>query len=135
MAGVSTAYHLLTNNPSPPSTVLLEAREICSGATGRNGGHLFAPHFYVDPVVREYGVDAARELIVLQRSQIFAMKTVVEKENLDCDAVVTRYFETFLTRPFADKVKKQYEEQIKVGLDFIQDVAHVGPKHVEKVWP
>jgi len=37
LSGVSTAYHLLDNNPSPPSIVLLEAREICSGATGRNG--------------------------------------------------------------------------------------------------
>ena len=37
ISGVSTAYHLLNDNPSPPSVVLLEAREICSGATGRNG--------------------------------------------------------------------------------------------------
>lgn len=37
LSGVSTAYHLLDANPSPPSIVLLEAREICSGATGRNG--------------------------------------------------------------------------------------------------
>ena len=36
-AGVSTAYHLLDDNPSPPSIAILEAREACSGATGRNG--------------------------------------------------------------------------------------------------
>ena len=38
-AGVSTAYHLLHDNPSPPSIVLLEARQACSGATSRNGEH------------------------------------------------------------------------------------------------
>lgn len=36
-AGASTAYHLLKDNPSPPKIVILEAREACSGATGRNG--------------------------------------------------------------------------------------------------
>ncbi|TVY20161.1 Gamma-glutamylputrescine oxidoreductase [Lachnellula arida] len=133
LSGVSTAYHLLDDNPSPPSIILLEAREVCSGATGRNGGHLFAPHLYVDKVVREYGVDAARELMLFCKSQIFAMKSVVEKENLDCDAVLTRYFETCLTQSFADEVKKQHDEQLKIGLDFIQDVDHVGPKHVEKL--
>jgi glycine/D-amino acid oxidase-like deaminating enzyme len=133
LSSVSTAYHLLDDNPSFPSIAPLEAREVCSGATCRNGGNLFAPHFYVDPVIREYGVEAARELLLFQRSQIFAMKSFVEKENLDCDAVLTRYFETFLTQSFADKVKKQYEEQVNAGLDFIQDVDHVGPKHVKKV--
>lgn len=37
LSGVSTAYHLLNDNPSPPSIVILEARQVCSGATGRNG--------------------------------------------------------------------------------------------------
>lgn len=36
-SGVATAYHLLDANPLPPSVVILEARETCSGATGRNG--------------------------------------------------------------------------------------------------
>ena len=36
-AGTATAYHLYDENPSPPSTVLLEARQACSGATARNG--------------------------------------------------------------------------------------------------
>lgn len=36
-AGVTTAYHLLKDNPNPPSIVMLEARQACSGATARNG--------------------------------------------------------------------------------------------------
>ena len=36
-AGIATAYHLYDDNPSPPSIVLLEARQACSGATARNG--------------------------------------------------------------------------------------------------
>lgn len=40
MAGVSIAYHLmkdLKEGELAPSIVLLEARQVCSGATGRNG--------------------------------------------------------------------------------------------------
>ena len=40
MAGVSVAYHLtkgLKDGESAPGIVMLEARQVCSGATGRNG--------------------------------------------------------------------------------------------------
>lgn len=39
MAGVSTAYHLVdtAGKKKAPSIVLLEARQLCSGATARNG--------------------------------------------------------------------------------------------------
>jgi hypothetical protein len=48
MTGVSTAYHLSrlhSANPSgkKPSIVILDAREVCSGATGRNGVCLTIP--------------------------------------------------------------------------------------------
>jgi hypothetical protein len=40
-AGIAAAYHLLcgqdSSNNSRPSIVLVEARQACSGATGRNG--------------------------------------------------------------------------------------------------
>lgn len=49
MSGVATAYHLLkSHNPrrgALPRVVMLEAREACYGATGRNGGHC-KPDFY-----------------------------------------------------------------------------------------
>lgn len=39
MSGVTTAYHILNacKHKTAPSIVLLEARQVCSGATGRNG--------------------------------------------------------------------------------------------------
>ena len=36
-SGASVAYHIFQGNETPPNTVLLEARQLCSGATGRNG--------------------------------------------------------------------------------------------------
>ena len=42
-AGASAAYHLCdgTSQAESPRVVLLEARELCSGATGRNGKWCF----------------------------------------------------------------------------------------------
>lgn len=39
LAGVATAYHILSDPKfkSTQSVILLEAREVCTGATGRNG--------------------------------------------------------------------------------------------------
>jgi glycerol-3-phosphate dehydrogenase len=38
LAGVSTAYHILANHKgTEPKIVLFDARQACSGATGRNG--------------------------------------------------------------------------------------------------
>ena len=39
MSGVALAYFLMTGPDPPQNVVMLEARQICSGATGRNGGH------------------------------------------------------------------------------------------------
>lgn len=39
-SGISTAYHMLNHDLAPDNVVILEARQISSGATGRNGGHI-----------------------------------------------------------------------------------------------
>lgn len=49
MSGAATAYHLFKGHDpvqgTLPKVVILEAREACYGATGRNGGHC-KPDFY-----------------------------------------------------------------------------------------
>lgn len=47
LAGSLTAYHLLASVDGPKNIVMLEAREACSGATGRNAGHC-RPGMYFD---------------------------------------------------------------------------------------
>lgn len=47
-SGASVAYHLLNESKAPLRVVMLEARQACSGASGRNGGHL-QPSFFPGP--------------------------------------------------------------------------------------
>ncbi|KUJ21530.1 FAD dependent oxidoreductase [Mollisia scopiformis] len=134
LAGASTAYFLTDDNPSPPRIVMLEAREVCSGATGRNGGHcsMGSPAF-IDSVIQKHGPEAAKELFLFTAAQIYAMKHVVEKEKIDCDYMLDRFVETFLNQSDADNIKETYEAQLKAGLDYINDVDIVNPKYVEKI--
>ncbi|KAH9215672.1 FAD dependent oxidoreductase [Leptodontidium sp. 2 PMI_412] len=133
LSGVSTAYHLLDDNPSPPSVVLLEAREICSGATGRNGGHVARSWGAVGKFSKEYGIDMARELSSFVIDQSYAMKATVDKEKLDCDALLTRYMEVYLVQSEADDAKQVFGEQLNAGSKYVEDVNYIGPDYVERV--
>ena len=119
MTGVSIAYHLLKTHdalygeseipPQPPSISLLEARTLCSGATGRNGGHTKLAAWYMQSIVSgssfllpvssplESRIAAANELADFQLKQIDALNEVVDQEGIrdDCEFLLTRSFDVF----------------------------------------
>lgn len=108
-AGASTAYHCqnLAGNATAPSIVILEARQACSGATGRNGnliqhlprsrtdamigGHI-RPDVYntISAWAAEYGVDTAAEVAAFEVDNLNAVQSFVAKEKIDCDLQVDR---------------------------------------------
>ncbi|KAJ7649372.1 nucleotide-binding domain-containing protein [Mycena polygramma] len=75
--------------------VMLEARDVCSGATGRNGGHV-SPNTYQDYAELEakYGERAAQAIIRFRLAHLPALLAVAEKENLLSESQ-TREFEQF----------------------------------------
>ncbi|KAK7418277.1 hypothetical protein QQX98_004062 [Neonectria punicea] len=133
-AGVVTAYHILKDNPNPPSIVLLEARKVCSGATGRNGGHVKPDtYFNVPKYTKLYGAAAAAELAAFEASHVLAVKTLVESENLDCDFHLTRAVDVYLDADHARKTEASYKELVKAGTVDLRDVAFVPKKDAERV--
>lgn len=52
-----------TTKPDIPAVVILEARDICSGATGRNGGHILDTGDDFADILQSVGVDAARKIM------------------------------------------------------------------------
>ena len=85
LSGTSVAHHL-ANAPNPTSIVMLEAREVCSGATGRNGGHL-APNLYTDYLsyCKLYGQEQAALHVELQIQNYQAIQRVIELLGIDCE--------------------------------------------------
>lgn len=70
----------------PPSIVMLEARQACSGATGRNGGHCRPDVFlgykrYADIV----GAEQSHKVLRNEWDNYNLTNDIVEAESLDCD--------------------------------------------------
>ena len=131
MSGVSVAYHLLktkeisTSSPQAPKEIptilLLEARQLCSGATGRNGGHtkLASVHMQkaADLPNGRGGTRTAEELVAFQVRQIQALKRVIDEEAIDCDFLVTRSFDVFLESEVARERVEMVKNMVRAGVE------------------
>lgn len=106
-AGASVTYWLYDQQPTtPPSVLMLEARFVCSGATGRNGGHL-KPDYYrgYKRFEKAYGLKDAASIGNFEHAHLAAVKEAVEKLNIDCDFVLTRACNVHLTHGAIESCK------------------------------
>ncbi|TFK57733.1 FAD dependent oxidoreductase [Heliocybe sulcata] len=84
ITGASVVYNILEYVPSGSLTiVMLEAREACSGATARNGGHINPPlwHDYAD-LKGVYGEKEAKTIIKFRLAHLREMMDVAVSENI-----------------------------------------------------
>lgn len=133
-AGVATAYHILKDNPHPPSIVLLEARTVCGGATGRNGGHVKPDtYFNVPKYAALHGAAAAAELAAFEAANVYAVKALVEREGLDCDFHLTRAVDVYLDPAHARDTEAAYRELVRGGVVDMRDVAFTPRRDAERV--
>lgn len=135
-SGVACAYYLTQDCPSPaPSITLLEARELCSGATGRNGGHLKPDRYYNLPkYTRLFGAEAAASIASYEASQVYAVKALVEKEGIDCDFHLTRATDVFLDAQAAKDAEAAFRQLQADGVVNLQDVHFISePSLAERI--
>ncbi|KAI5480114.1 hypothetical protein MNV49_001774 [Pseudohyphozyma bogoriensis] len=138
MSGVATAYHILTaeNSPyagRPGSIVMLEAREICSGATGRNGGHCRPDTYLGYPTYKaDHGIRDGLALIDLELDNLNYLASLVEKEGIQCDfwrgdGESQGGMDVFMTEEILDEARaalKEYKEDGgKIETKWIEDKA------------
>ena len=77
---------------------MLEAREACWGATGRNGGHCQPLLFDSSPDVAEF-----------ELRNVAAVKSYIEKNNIACEWRSLSGCRTFWTKPLADAAEKNVQ--------------------------
>ncbi|EXJ83390.1 hypothetical protein A1O1_07012 [Capronia coronata CBS 617.96] len=127
-AGAALAHYIYEDNPSPPSVVILEAREACSG------GHLKPDvYFNMPKYIKKYGVKAAVEVSKFEASQVYAVKQLVEKEKIDCDFVLTRACDATLHKGLAEETDRAFAEMVKTGVTDFKDVYHARQEDAERV--
>lgn len=154
-AGASAAYHLFPEDKGAdsPSVVLLEARELCSGATGRNGmfsverrvsifhltmnhagGHL-RPDLYAitSKYVERYGLEAAVEVVRFEISHMKEIADLVAREKIDCELTLTRSLDIYMDEAQLQE-RKEFVEYLRAqNLDFMDDVKYLSETEAQKV--
>ncbi|KAJ5319571.1 FAD dependent oxidoreductase [Penicillium brevicompactum] len=126
--GASAAYRLLVENKQdpPPRVTLVEARGLCSGATGRNGGHLRPDIYSATALFNErYGLEAAAEVVRFEISHLKLIEELVRKENIDCELTFTRSYDMYYDEEQLKKAKVFYDFLVNEGLDFMDDVEYM----------
>ncbi|EKJ72512.1 hypothetical protein FPSE_07393 [Fusarium pseudograminearum CS3096] len=127
--------HLLEAYDRDPSSILvLEARQLCSGATGRNGGHLKPDNYHATArLAKEYGFEAAEELAVFEMDNVEAVGQYVTREKVDCDFIATRAFDVQLTDDVRRKVDSGFRALEAAGSRAVQKTFPIPNKFAEKV--
>ncbi|KAF9544087.1 DAO-domain-containing protein [Agrocybe pediades] len=127
MTGSSAAWHLsnLFKEESsilrdPLSVVVLEARRFCSGATGRNGGHLtqnVASSFLAKEA--RYNTTEAVKSFLLEEYNAKKLVQFIKDRNLEetVDLVNGGHVTLFQTEREAKSLKEDWEAAKKAGFD------------------
>jgi monoamine oxidase len=123
IAGASVAKSLLELSESKLRVVVCEARQLCSGATGRNGGHIkSAPYEEFAIFCPKLGAEETRKVIRFKRRHLEMMKqlgeSIAQAEVREVETV-----DVYLEKEDFEKAKKQVEE-----------VREWMPEEAHKIW-
>jgi glycine/D-amino acid oxidase-like deaminating enzyme len=93
------AYNLLKTQPKA-RIMMLEAREICSGATGRNGGHTKAASYrsYLQHA-EELGKEEALKIARLEYENIVETHRLAEELQIDCENKLCKTVDIIYDKP------------------------------------
>ncbi|GFZ43442.1 hypothetical protein JCM24511_01162 [Saitozyma sp. JCM 24511] len=156
ITGALCALELL-QGPEKLSVVMLEARELCSGATGRNAGHCkpdrwrgftkYSQAFGPEQALKASGrlnptnLVGSTEMELIERSQILAneqqtwgaLVAYVRKHRVDCDLWVGKTLDVLMNEEVAEAAAKTMSDFKAAGGDAEGIEITVDPAEAEKV--
>ncbi|PWA02265.1 hypothetical protein BB558_001599 [Smittium angustum] len=123
-SGTSIAYHLLAHpktklNHNVPSVTMLEAREACGGATGRNGGHIIPDNhrgFLLDSQVYPGRAMEAAAVRVFEQIGMNEIVQLVKSQNINCELRTAGNVEVYTDQKEYEEALKSLEEAKKWGI-------------------
>ncbi|KAL1607577.1 hypothetical protein SLS59_002546 [Nothophoma quercina] len=148
LAGVLSAYHILKatalveegrtageRKREGVNVVLLDARCLCSGATGRNGGHIkvqVRTLLNLPDSDKENGRKRTDFQDYVSRVML-ELKRIAEKEDLDCEFELRRSFDVFTDKDEASTIYARYLEALRNGEAWTQNVSWIGEQRAAQV--
>ncbi|GAA5987116.1 hypothetical protein JCM11641_006432 [Rhodosporidiobolus odoratus] len=126
-----------TGRTKTTKVVAVEARTFCSGATGRNGGHLTAyPVGHFDALVEKYGVNDAIRAVHLENEAIRWVLETVRSEGWQEDVDLQAGGGTLIlcdSQAQLTSIRASLSSAAKVGLD-ISSSRFVEPEEARRTW-
>ena len=109
ITGAVAAYNLVSSRPDL-RVVMLEAREVCSGATGRNGGHM-RPDMFVgfEDYSKLVGQEQAHKVLQNELDTLAYTQEIIEKEGIDCDLWLGETCDVFMNQKVKDQSRSSYD--------------------------
>ncbi|KAF1967608.1 DAO-domain-containing protein [Bimuria novae-zelandiae CBS 107.79] len=115
ISGTLIAKHHLETWPGK-SVVVLEAREFCSGATGRNAGHCKPNQWrHFAKFEKAYGREQAIKIMQNEATTWRALVAYVQEHNVDCDLWVGDTYDVPLDDDVAKVAKACFERYKALG--------------------
>jgi glycine/D-amino acid oxidase-like deaminating enzyme len=118
ISGTMIAYNLLKANPSS-RVVMIEAREVCGGATGRNGGHTKAASYrtYLHHV-QELGKEEALKIARLEYANILETHRMANEMEIACESALCNTVDVIYDDNTFSHAKAAIEALRKDATDF-----------------
>ncbi|PPR02295.1 hypothetical protein CVT24_011632 [Panaeolus cyanescens] len=105
-------YKLHGQDAGKPRIVMLEARDLCSGATGRNGGHI-SPNIYNEYIQlkQAHGMDMALQIMRFRLAHIGTLLSIAKAEGLleDSQARIVEEYDAFMDEGLFSRCKDAVE--------------------------
>lgn len=115
ISGTLVAKHHLATWPSK-SVVVLEAREFCSGATGRNAGHCKPDQWrHFAKFEKAFGHEQAVKIMDNEAATWKALVAYVEENKVDCDLWVGETLDVPVDEEVAKALKEMFERYQRAG--------------------
>lgn len=81
----------------------------------------------------KYGAENAAAFARFEAENVLAVKELVERENIQCDFVLTRALDVYLDELHAQKTRDSYQELRRIGVANLADVQYLEGRDAEAV--